>query len=233
MAVKNLNFKIAAIVYSSINHNSAYAMDENKKRLSSEALASSTNDDDARRRSSSSPSPPGDGQEQHVANLIRFARASYTENPTDALSALLQAMKLHNGPAAADAAMHRVRAELGDNVMDHVLDKASRRDRAVLAVQRLLHDESTFLYQTGREDLLRQTMEDGSSVVCSKCGGVVASSRWEQHQAFWCDNNNNNNNKNSLLEASGTTTTTATATARSSNGDDHEEEQGDSGMDME
>jgi hypothetical protein len=154
-------------------------MDENKKRLASQALASNG---DTRARAGSS-SPPG-----HVANLINFARASYTENPTEALSALLEAMKLNSGQAAADSAMSRVRAELGDDVMDHVLDTKSRRDRAVQAVKRLLEDESTFLYQQGREDILRQTMEDGSSVVCSKCGGVVSSSRWEQHQAFWCDN---------------------------------------------
>jgi hypothetical protein len=135
-------------------------------------------------------------------------------------------MKLNNGPAAADSAMHRVRAELGDDVMDHVLDKTSRRDRAVLAVQRLLQDESTFLYQTGREDLLRQTMEDGSSVVCSKCGGVVASSRWEQHQAFWCDNNDN-----SLEQQAGTATMSSSSIRQSS---DTSEEHGgaDSVMDM-
>ena len=29
-------------------------------------------------------------------------------------------------------------------------------------------------------------MEDGSSVVCMKCGALVMRDRWEQHKTMWC-----------------------------------------------
>ena len=61
------------------------------------------------------------------------------------------------------------------------------RRRAVEMVRRLLDDQSTILFEQGREDILRQTMEDGSSMVCGRCGGVVPADRWRQHQQYWCD----------------------------------------------
>eukprot|EP00562_Extubocellulus_spinifer_P034617 CAMPEP_0178686238 /NCGR_PEP_ID=MMETSP0699-20121125/3815_1 /TAXON_ID=265572 /ORGANISM="Extubocellulus spinifer, Strain CCMP396" /LENGTH=248 /DNA_ID=CAMNT_0020331055 /DNA_START=196 /DNA_END=942 /DNA_ORIENTATION=+ len=127
-----------------------------------------------------------------IANLLQYAQTNYESNPTDSLTALLEAMRLsapteESGRAAASAAMERVRSSLGDEIADHVTDVDARQRRAVEVVRRLLEDESSLLHQQGREDILRQTMEDGSSVVCSKCGGVVPSCRWRQHQLYWCE----------------------------------------------
>ena len=120
-----------------------------------------------------------------VADLLRFARTNHERNPTDSLAALLEVMRLgapseRRGEAAAEAALSRVRAAVGDAIADHVTDVDARR-------RRLLDDQSTILFEQGREDILRQTMEDGSSVVCTSCGGVVPSDRWRQHQLYWCD----------------------------------------------
>ena len=133
----------------------------------------------------------GEGQRQ-IAHLLQYAKTNYESNPTDSLTALLEAMRLsapteESGQAAASAAMERVRSSLGDEIADHVTDVDARQRRAVEVVRRLLEDESSLLHQQGREDILRQTMEDGSSVVCSKCGGVVPSCRWRQHQLYWCE----------------------------------------------
>ena len=146
--------------------------------------------------SSSSSSPQEERERQHaharVADLVRFARTNHERNPTDSLAALLEALRLGapsnaQGNAAAEAALAQVRAAVGDAVADHVTDVDARRRRAAAAVQALLDDRSTILSEQGREDLLRQTMEDGSSVVCGGCGGVVPSDRWRQHQLHWCD----------------------------------------------
>mmetsp|Transcript_26812 Transcript_26812/g.77320 ORF Transcript_26812/g.77320 Transcript_26812/m.77320 type:complete len:156 (+) Transcript_26812:161-628(+) len=127
-----------------------------------------------------------------VADLLQFARTNHEANPTDSLAALLEAMRLgapdaRGGEAAAEAALARVRAAVGGEIADHVADVDGRRRRAAAVVRQLLDDQSTILFEQGREDLLRQTMEDGSSVVCARCGGVVPSDRWRQHQQYWCD----------------------------------------------
>ena len=144
--------------------------------------------------SSSSPSPSSQEEREkpRAADLLRFARANHERNPTDSLAALLEALRLgapseRRGEAAAEAALSQVRAAVGDAIADHVTDVDARRRRAAEAVRRLLDDRSTILSEQGREDILRQTMEDGSSVVCTSCGGVVPSDRWRQHQLYWCD----------------------------------------------
>lgn len=93
------------------------------------------------------------------------------------------------GQESADRAMDRVRSELGNEIANHVLDVNDRKNRAVQIVREMLEDESSFLYEQGRQDILRQTMEDGSSLYCTSCGGVVPSARWQQHQSFWCEAN--------------------------------------------
>mmetsp|Transcript_8223 Transcript_8223/g.14862 ORF Transcript_8223/g.14862 Transcript_8223/m.14862 type:complete len:259 (-) Transcript_8223:459-1235(-) len=152
-------------------------------------------------------------QEHEIANLLQYAQSSYTTNPTYALTALMDALTLTTGTnAAAQHAMHRIRSELGDAVADSVTGSNNNNNhlmmphqqqqysqqqtsplseqemtlRAMAIVQELLSDTSTILYGQGKQHLLQQAMEDGSSVVCSKCGDVVSKDRWAQHSEYWC-----------------------------------------------
>ena len=127
------------------------------------------------------------GNGQQISSLIDYARHNYHENPTESLAALMQALTLNSGKASAQHAMERLRHELGDEIADHIGNRHLRMERAIELVQELIQDETTILYQNGQQDLLRQTMEDGSSVVCTRCSAVVASNRWQQHQNYWCD----------------------------------------------
>jgi hypothetical protein len=125
-------------------------------------------------------------QSENIQSLIGYARDNYQENPTESLSCLLQALKINGGQASADSALNRLRDELGDDIATHVGDYNGRMERAVSVVEALLNDENTFLYQQGNQEFLRMSMEDGSSVVCSRCNDVVSSTRWQQHQQHWC-----------------------------------------------
>jgi hypothetical protein len=58
--------------------------------------------------------------------------------------------------------------------------------RAMELVQEMLNDTSTILYGQGRQYLLQQAMEDGSSIVCSRCGDMIKTERWVQHAEYWC-----------------------------------------------
>ena len=133
--------------------------------------------------------PPGphSSKSEHIAYRINYAKEHYETNPTDSLLALMEALTLNNGEAAADQAMSRIRSELGPEIADHVENRQGRMERAVQIVQEMLNDESTFLYEQGNSHLLQQAMEDGSSVVCTRCNAMVKSSRWQQHQEFWCE----------------------------------------------
>lgn len=98
----------------------------------------------------------------------------------------MQALKLNSGQEAANQAMERIRAELGNDVAHHVLDRQGRLERATVLVQEMVSDENTVLFQQGNQHILQQAMEDGSSVVCSKCQAMIPAARWQPHRDFWC-----------------------------------------------
>ncbi|CAK9117590.1 unnamed protein product [Durusdinium trenchii] len=62
---------------------------------------------------------------------------------------------------------------------------AARRDTA-LQVCRTILERGGILVERGHEAVLKQTLQDGSSVICTRCGALVAWSRAEAHRAIWC-----------------------------------------------
>lgn len=126
--------------------------------------------------------------DERISNLITFAREHREVRPLDALSALMEAVALDAGPDAARDATARVRDRLGGGLCD-LVDAKARTRRAEAVVDELLRDESTLLFQRGKSHLLRQAMEDGSSVVCRRCGAMIKADRWRQHKDFWCEAN--------------------------------------------
>ena len=47
-------------------------------------------------------------------------------------------------------------------------------------------DEAERVREAARAAALAGALQDGSSMVCSRCGGVVAALRAEAHMRFWC-----------------------------------------------
>ena len=45
----------------------------------------------------------------------------------------------------------------------------------------------SILSELGDEDILVDAFEDGSSVICQKCKGLISVDRAEAHAKFWCD----------------------------------------------
>jgi hypothetical protein len=131
--------------------------------------------------------PPSGTQAEQISYCIQYAKRNYETNPTDSLRALLEALTLNGGKAAADQAMDRLNVALGPEITRHVVDRQTRWEQAVHMVEQLLQDESTLLYQQGKQHILQQALEDGSSVVCSLCNGMVPVTRWQQHQEYWCE----------------------------------------------
>ena len=48
---------------------------------------------------------------------------------------------------------------------------------------------------TGGGKILQDAMEDGSSLVCVRCGALIARTRLEQHRLYWCDRLNDEDSK--------------------------------------
>ena len=63
-------------------------------------------------------------------------------------------------------------------------------EAAHLAVAKAARDEITsresILKDQGAEEIIKTAFENGSSVVCVRCGDLVAKTRWDAHRDMWC-----------------------------------------------
>lgn len=110
-----------------------------------------------------------------------------------------------NGDEALAALVHAITLShpRGENAVADILDQAKKRAEAeseeqlrqnamvnlekAKEISRRLLEENTILSESGMQTILKDAFEDGSSLVCGKCGSLVPTSRAEAHSRFWCD----------------------------------------------
>lgn len=125
---------------------------------------------------------------QAVEMLIQISREKLTAGKTlDAFSAILQAIKLTRGENAIMEILENAKKKvvLCDELTSDNLDEAFETSIA-------LQLQNTFLRDQGNEDILKDAFEDGSSVVCRQCGGLISVARWSAHKEFWCTESESN-----------------------------------------
>lgn len=122
---------------------------------------------------------------QAVEMLLNITRSEIADNnPHQALASLLHVIRLTRGEDAIlhvlDEAKRKMTADIDEAVMQSKLHEAHR-------ISALLLEQDTVLSESGQQHILRDAFEDGSSVLCSKCGDLVSRARWEAHTQYWCD----------------------------------------------
>lgn len=127
--------------------------------------------------------------EELVEKLLETTRARIAAGDRDnALAALINAICLTRGEdkvletlqAAKEREERRVTTEAHNNRrLRQSIDEA-------LAASKKLVEAPSLLQDLGDEDLLRQAFEDGSSVICQRCNGLVPFARWGAHCELWC-----------------------------------------------
>jgi RNA polymerase-binding transcription factor DksA len=100
----------------------------------------------------------------------------------EALAALVQAITLTRGEEGIMQVLEEAKAE-------REYERKSMVDAMAQARQmsRRLVNEETILSERGEQIILRDAFEDGSSVVCSRCGSLVPTVRAEKHSLYWCE----------------------------------------------
>ena len=73
-----------------------------------------------------------------------------------------------------------------------LINRARARDAVdehaeALSVLAQLVESPSLLNEAGDEDILRDAYIDGSSVICTKCRGLVKKERWDSHRFRWCN----------------------------------------------
>ncbi|KAH6782237.1 hypothetical protein C2S52_000847 [Perilla frutescens var. hirtella] len=141
-----------------------------------------------------------------VKNLLMMARRFiYQGKPSQALEAVMMAMKIQGGDIAVSEGMRRAQ-ELYRN---KIQASAAADELASLFAECAIAEaiplpsgvsqqksseepiepdpqETSILAETGRKQIMVDAFSDGSSFVCLQCGGLVSNDRKEEHVAFWC-----------------------------------------------
>ena len=122
--------------------------------------------------------------ERVVGMLLDHTRSKISEgSKDDALAALLHAIRISSGEDSIIRILDQAKKRVDD---DYALrDQSSAVTNATNAIKMMLEQDS-ILSECGAEDILRDAFQDGSSIICQKCGGLVPQTRWEVHRNKWC-----------------------------------------------
>lgn len=141
-----------------------------------------------------------------VRNLLSMARQLVDQDkPSQALQAVVMAMKIQGGDEAVSQALKRARelyinkvqasaaaAELASLFAECAIAEAIPSQQGTSFHNMNGHSTepaargTSILAETGRSQIVLDASSDGSSFVCLQCGGLVSSHRREEHFAFWC-----------------------------------------------
>ena len=142
------------------------------------------------------PRPPSSQEENNAAveMLLQYAKKEIDDgmdDPSNALSALLHAIRLTQGEDAIINVLDQAK-QRAEQENPHMSDREKLQANHKMA-RALVANTSTLLYEQGNENILREAFEDGSSVICSACDSLVPRSRFNQHQLHWCEANASKN----------------------------------------
>lgn len=146
------------------------------------------------------------GQDNADWDLLALARQLINQGkPSQALQAVVMAMRTRGGDEAVFHSLHRARELYKSRLQENVaVDQlASLFAECVIAEAQPLGTEqpqdnagdlwvmpdahgSSILAETGRMQVVLDAFSDGSSFICLKCGGLVSNHRKDEHYAYWC-----------------------------------------------
>ncbi|CAA0810083.1 Unknown protein [Striga hermonthica] len=146
-----------------------------------------------------------------VRNLLTMARQLVHQGkPSQALQAVVMAMKMQGGEQAVSEALNRAREMYINKVQASAaadelaslfaecaiaeampLQQPNNNNNNNMENGRLAEPDpqgTSILAETGRKQVVLDAFSDGSSFVCLQCGGLVSNNRKEEHFTFWCCN---------------------------------------------
>ncbi|XP_039033279.1 uncharacterized protein LOC120169124 isoform X1 [Hibiscus syriacus] len=146
------------------------------------------------------------GQNDVGKDLLVLARNLVDQgNPSQALQAVVMAMRTRGGDEAVFQSLYRAREVYRTRMQENttVDQLASLFAECVIAEAQPIKAESlpcttivpsvasdaqgtSILAETGRMQIVLDAFADGSSFICLQCGGLVSKHRKDEHYAYWC-----------------------------------------------
>ncbi|KAG8377563.1 hypothetical protein BUALT_Bualt08G0046100 [Buddleja alternifolia] len=159
---------------------------------------------DAEMMEAAPPTPVASNSEPNdVRNLLAMARQFVAQaKPSQALQAVMMAMKIQGGDEAVSQALNRARelyinkiqASAATDELASLFAECAIAEAMPIQPEQKMDGHSSepdaegtsILAEMGRKQVVVDAYTDGSSFVCLQCGGLVSNHRKEEHYAFWC-----------------------------------------------
>ncbi|KAI5354435.1 hypothetical protein L3X38_007330 [Prunus dulcis] len=155
------------------------------------------------------PELPSDaGQGDVLRDFLALARQLLNQGkPSQALQAVVMAMRTRGGDEAVFESLHRARELYRSRLQESsaVDQLASLFAECAIAevhpskTEPAAGDEggpsvglgpdaqgTSILAESGRMQIVLDAFSDGSSFICLQCGGLVSNHRKDKHYAYWC-----------------------------------------------
>ncbi|XP_021820176.1 uncharacterized protein LOC110761895 [Prunus avium] len=152
--------------------------------------------------------PSDAGQGDVLRDFLALARQLLNQGkPSQALQAVVMAMRTRGGDEAVFESLHRARELYRNRLQESsaVDQLASLFAECAIAeahpskTEPAAGDEggpsvglgpdaqgTSILAESGRMQIVLDAFSDGSSFICLQCGGLVSNHRKEEHYAYWC-----------------------------------------------
>ncbi|KAI9199904.1 hypothetical protein LWI28_000212 [Acer negundo] len=151
---------------------------------------------------------PQRDQGDSVRELLTLARQLINQGkPSQALQAVVMAMRSKGGEEAVFQSLHRARELYISRLQENtgVDQLAALFAECAIAEAQPLNvepascnignpstaadaDGTSILAESGRTQIVLDAFSDGSSFICLQCGGLVSNHRKDEHYAYWCCN---------------------------------------------
>lgn len=184
-----------------INNRREEETKEKNRMMDSEML-------EAEAEAPSQPQASSSGQNDAVRDLLTLARQLITQGkPSQALQAVVVAMKSRGGDEAVFQSLHRARELYRNRLQENAaVDQLASlfAECAIAEAQPVMIEPpansnissplsatpdvhgTSILAESGRMQVVLDAVSDGSSFICLKCGGLVSNHRKDEHYAYWC-----------------------------------------------
>jgi hypothetical protein len=116
-----------------------------------------------------------------IQALLQLTRSHIEDGQgKEALETLIRAIIANTGEASVIPILQQMNANMSKQ------REAQIRKQIAEICRNLVENESILGSELGDEQILLDAFQDGSSVVCSKCQGLISLDRAEKHAKYWC-----------------------------------------------
>lgn len=123
---------------------------------------------------------------EDIPSLLHQARVLISlGKPSDALKKIIEALQQTHDESQIFQILREAKENFELEALSDTIEKMNISKLGFSSFKEI-EIESSFVAQQGKKQILKDAYADGSTSICRRCGGLIANTRREAHQNYWC-----------------------------------------------